>query len=276
MRHVTGLSLAFAFGVLPAVGAAAAPSSCESYLGRTVTPQAFAAAVARVATLRARGKGESRAAYEARKGAALGPPGEALIILKASEGMKYLPYDAQAQKLRIIEYAFHNKAFSPMRALPAAGFAIPDSRSGSYYQAVIEQREEILAPPTASPAIPDAEGRPVGKMRFITQVIFQGVAPFDEDDWVTHLFPAGKGSERQVGELSLTPAEAAALRPHLRLAFVAVPIAPFFVAGRSKYRSMPHVDLMDTVEDYQVLVADLRCGLALDGAGKVLGAYPTK
>ncbi len=269
MRNSAGLSAALLVCALPAAAHAA---SCDTYVGQTLTPQTFAAAVAKVAGLPAKAKGETAAQYEARKAAAFASNSGPLIIAKEPEGQKYFEYDAAAQKLGIVEYAFHNKYFNEKDAFAAAGY--PDTaKTSTNFVAVIEQVEKTVAPPSAATA---SAPKQLGKLHLTSKVIFERPAPYNENDWVTHLFPAAAPKPHYAGTSPMTPAEATALTPKLKLAYVVEPKAPYFLAGRLKYSATPHLDKVDIAEDFQILVADFQCGLVLTDAGKVLGAYPTE
>ena len=270
MRYPTSLSVALVLCALPAAANAA---SCESYVGQTLAPQTFAAAVARVAALTAKGRAETAAEYESRKAAALASASGPLVIAKDQEVQKYLAYDADAQKLQIIEYAFHNKYFSTKKAFAAAGYPGTSSEEGSDYKAVIEQTEKDVGSASAGNS---TGAKKLGKLQLTSKVIYERAAPSRDDDWVEHLFPAAVPKPHFVGALPMTLAEATALKPQLKLAFVVEPKAPFFVSGRLKYRATPHLEEVDITEDFQVLVADFQCGLVLTDTGKVLGAYPTE
>ncbi len=270
MRYPTGLSVALLLWALPAAANAA---SCESYVGQTVAPQTFAAVVARVAAIAAKGKGETAAQVESRKAAALASASGPLVIAKEPEAQEYFEYDAAAQKLGIVEYAFQNKYFNVKKAFSAAGYGGIASETGTDFQAVIEQAEKDVASPSAGNS---SGAKQVGKLQLTSKVIYERAAPYREDDWVVHLFASAAPKPHFVGTLPMTLAEATALRPRLKLAFVVEPKAPFFVSGRLKYGATPHLEEVDSTEDFQVLVADFQCGLVLTDAGKVLGAYPTK
>lgn len=270
MRYPTGFSVALLLYALPAAANAA---SCEGYVGQTLAPQTFDAAVAQVAAIPARGKGETAAQFNSRKAAAMASASGPLIIAKEPEGQEYLQFDAAAHKLGIIEYAFHNKYFNVKNAFSAVGYSGISSETGTDYMSVIEQTEKDVGNPSPGNS---SGAKQVGKMQLTSKVIYERPAPYREDDWVVHLFPSAAPEPHVVGALPMTLAEATALKPHLKLAFVVEPKAPFFISGRLKYRAIPHLVEVDIAEDFQVLVADFQCGLLLTDAGKVLGAYPTE
>ena len=258
MRHVTGWSAALLLFNLPAIASA---NACESYVGQTIAVQTFDAAVARVAAITAKKKGETAAHYESRKAAALTTKSGLLLIAKAPEGRQYFQFDANKQQLGIVEYAFHNKFFNTKMAFSAAGYGGIASETGTNYISVIEGTNK---------------GPDSGPQQRSSKVIFERPALFNEDDWVTHLFPAAAAKPHFVGTISMTLAEATALKPRLKLAFVVKPKAPYFISGDLKYRQTPKLVELDVAEHFQVLIADFQCGLVLTDAGKVLGAYPTE
>ncbi len=259
MRRLAGLSIALFEFIFPT---AAHALGCESYLGRTISPQTFDKVVMRVAAIPSKGKSEAAVQYESRKAAALPSALEPLIIAKEPEAQHYFQYDEHAQSLGVVEFAFANKSFNSRAALEKAGYSGLASEHGTDYKAVIEQVEK---------------GPATGPLQITSRVIFQGPAPYNENEFVSvHLFPAAAQKPYLVGSLPMTAAEAKALTPHLKLAYVIVPKRPYFVEGEMNYRAIPHLDEVDIAEHFQVLVADFKCGLVLTDSGKVLGAYPTR
>lgn len=257
MRHVTGWSAALLLSNFPAIASA---KVCESYVGQTIAVQTFDAAVARVAAISVKKKGETVAHYEARKAAALATKSGLLFIGKAPEAQEYFQFDANIQKFGIHEFAFNAKNFAAKEFFSAAGYGGIASETANDYQSVIEQ---IIKGPDSGP------------LQRNSKVIFERSAS-NEDVWVTYLFPAAAAEPHFVGTISMTLAEATALKPRLKLAFVVKPKAPFFFSGNRKYRATPRLVEVDMADHFQVLVADFQCGLVLTDAGKVLGAYPTE
>jgi len=79
-----------------------------------------------------------------------------------------------------------------------------------------------------------------------------------------------------VGELAMSPAQAITLKSAISLAFVVAPKAPYWFAG-SRIVTLPTLDNPKRIdEDFSVLIADIQCGLVLDGTHKVLAAYTTR
>ena len=64
-------------------------------------------------------------------------------------------------------------------------------------------------------------------------------------------------------------------KEELRIAFVVAPKAPYLVTGRRKANTPTIRNRRHITENFTILVADIQCGLLMDGAGTVLGAYPT-
>ena len=89
------------------------------------------------------------------------------------------------------------------------------------------------------------------------------------------LFPAAETAPYAVGELRVPPSDARRLKEELRIAFVVSPKEPFLVAGQRKVGETTIRNPRAVTENFTILVADIRCGLVMDRAGTILGAYPT-
>ena len=113
----------------------------------------------------------------------------------------------------------------------------------------------------------------IRKYRRTTAAIFDHAGQAGQND----LFPtATESTQFFVGALALSATEARALKPTLSLAFVVRPKAPYLLTG-SRIAVSPSLDVpKQIVDDYSVLIADIQCGLVLDGTGKVLAAYVTR
>ena len=73
----------------------------------------------------------------------------------------------------------------------------------------------------------------------------------------------------------MTPDEARLLKPSLRIALVVAPFAPYVVRGTNPYGRPSLQSPKQVTIDFTILMADIQCGLVMDGSGRVLGAYPT-
>ena len=244
-----------------------AQNQCADYLGQTIAPKTFDEAIMSFANLAPKGEFETTAQYEDRKKSALAGILGPLLISKAPEDRKYFQYDADAQKLRIITYAFQNTFFDTPSAFFVAGSKI-DASTLENIQVVISRVDQ----PTGSYVAQNGFGASarVISVKRTTAVIFDRKANFGEP-----LFPTAKGSPYVVGELTLVPAEAQALKPNLKLAFVVVPREPYLIRG-SKPGSVTTIqNPIDVTENFSILIADIQCGLVTDSTNKVLAAYPT-
>lgn len=90
------------------------------------------------------------------------------------------------------------------------------------------------------------------------------------------LFPAAEEKRYAVGQLRLAPEGARRLRPQLKSAFVVAPKEPYLIKDQQKVGEPTISTPLDVTEDFSILVADIQCGLLMDGSNKVLGPYPTR
>ncbi len=265
------MKLMISLVVAVAAAATAEAQSCDQFMGQTVAPVSFDAATAGLGKLTPKGEFETTAQFEARRAASAGSIRGPLIIEKAPEDRKYLEYDADAQVLRLKSYAFHNTDLGTWNMLYAAGYnrKIPASTS-SNIDVAISSIDKVVGSHEAQNAY-GAKAQ-IAEIERTIKGIFEREASFTDRD----LFPAAKDSPYVVGAIPLTPAEAMALKPTMRLAFVVVPKEPFLITGTHKVGKTTIANPREITERFSLLIADIQCGLALDRGGKVLGAYPTQ
>jgi hypothetical protein len=79
------------------------------------------------------------------------------------------------------------------------------------------------------------------------------------------------GSE-VLGALEIAPRDAIHLEKTMRIAIALAPKPPFFGAGATT-ASATIDDPVEVEEQTFVIIADIECGLLLDGKGRVLGSY---
>ncbi|WP_422062252.1 hypothetical protein [Sphingopyxis sp.] len=265
------------FGWMLMAGAALTPQlsaaqSCASYVGQTVSPRDIDDIMAPFAAIGPKSEFESTDQYNARKGAAIAKLGTALIVKKAPEDRKHLVYDADAQRLNIVSYAFRNLGFNsdalfgpgaPYRGVMDAGYLNID--------AVVEEDEKVTGTYEASNSY--GAKTVVSKVFRRTRGIFEAKAEYGNDA----LFPAAQGDSNIAGSIAMSPQDAMRLKPALQLAFVAAPKAPYFLSALYDYPSTPTIrNPREVKNEVSALIADIQCGLVLDPANIVLGAFETR
>lgn len=248
---------------------------CAGYLGRTVSPVSFDAAIAAFARLTPKSEYETTAQFEARRDAALGGGTGPLVIEKAPERADLFQYDADAQTLLVSPYVFSNSHFPAWQAFYAAGLssafnvstldnidvvmADSDRVTGSYRATNGFGATTTVVSVTRSMKVIFERGSQLGRVR---ERLFPGSIT---DDYKVN----------PVGRLRMAPDEARLLKPNLRIAFVAAPRPPYLVKGSTKYGKTTIQNPRDVTLDFTILTADIQCGLLMDGGGRVIGAYPT-
>lgn len=271
-------------------GAASAQGQCASYLGQSVTPISFDAAVARYAGLTPRSEFETTAEFEARRARQTGGTGP-LIIGKIPDPQDYgnragrgdyFRYDADRGVMRVVQYAFDNVNFDTDVIW---GYGQPLHRDGDYtsrmtnLDVVISESERV----TGSYIGTNAYGVRARVLRTIktVNVIYERPLTSMSDDGLFRLLPRARSSigipvgDPVVGEIPMSPAEARVLKNTMTVAFVVVPKEPFFVTGQRR-RGGATIDFpRETTLNARVLFADIQCGLVLDPRGRVLASYAT-
>lgn len=249
--------------------AAQTGTGCESYLGQTVKAATFDAAVAPFAKLAPKDEFETTAQYEARRTAALSGASSTLIIAKEPEDRKYIEYNADTGLLRIISYAFTNTRIDMGRAFRSANAVIKPEPGVWNLDVTISLTDKPQSTYTATNAY--GAKTEVVKISRKTKAIYERPGNLLEG-----LFPAADKEPYVVGQIRASPEEARRLKQELKLAFVVDPKQPYLVQGRHELGHVTISNPRDVTEEFAILVADIRCGLVLDRAGKVLGAYPTR
>ncbi len=230
--------------------------------------------VAAFGSLGPKGEFETTADYEARRNASVGTAARTVIIPKQPEGLEYFEYDADAQKLKVLSYAFDNTGLDVWSAFYAAElYGKIDVNTFGNVEVVISREEN----PTGSHVASNAYGATVDvlEIAWTTRAIFDrqgdGTSGLDYG-----LFPSADNSPYVVGELSLAPAEAQRLKPTLQVGFVVTPREPYLVTGRHKVGKTTIQNPRAITEDFSILIADIQCGVVMDSSDKILMAYPTR
>lgn len=244
---------------------------CESYVSTTVTPKSFSTATAPLSKLPPKSEFESTADYNLRVAGALSADSSATLIISRAARQTYIEYDADRQQLRISMRAFG-------RHLDAFGIFISSPYWSQLSPSPNENFDVVVSDPTTLVSSYDATNAfgvrtRVKKFHLVTSAIYDHAGTGDRAD----LFPsATEQNGFFVGEIPMTATQAKLLKPVISLAFVVVPKWPFWYSG-SRIAASPTLDNPQQIsERYSVLIADIQCGLVLDGAGKVLASYPTR
>ena len=258
------------FGAIPA--AATEVADCGRYIGTTVEARDIDDVFQPFVAIGSKDEFETTAEYEARKSQALESLTAPLIIRKRPEDLKYIAYDADAQRLNIVTYAFQNKGLNSDALF---GYGAPYEgvvRKGiTNFEVVIEEDEEITDTYRASNAY-GAETE-VSKVFRRTRGIYEGPARAN----VVGLFPNADSRPYIAGSISMDAPTARDAKGEIQLAFVVEPRAPYFLSAIYDYPINPTISNPREVKnEVSVLIGDIRCGLVLMSDGEVLGAFETR
>lgn len=237
-------------------------------------PKAFDTVVVGFAALSPKGEFESTAQYNARRLVAIGDlAGKPVLIAKEPESPDYFVYDADTRKLTIKTYAFSNMPFVFWSAFYEVG--LHDSLDVGVHNnlgVIISQSGTLGNKYRATNGF--GARVDVRIEQRVSKAIYERR---DDEEYPNNgLFPGAFKRKGDLGQLELSPPEAQQLKPQLSLAFVVVPKAPYFVSGVHKPFKVTFSNPRDVSESFAILVADIQCGLVLDGTKKVIAAYPTR
>lgn len=220
-----------------------------------------------------KGEFETTAEFDARRAPAVATlPGE-LILLKQPEDREHLIYDADAQRLDIVTYAFHNIG------LPDGALFGP----GAPYEGAVEYGYASLAvvinydsTSHGSYLASNAFGAPVRVARIYKRYrgVFERPASYSDG-----LFPSADEEPHIAGSVAMTPEFARKEMNLIKLAFIVRPKAPYFAIrpGKDDIPNTPSIDYpFEVTEEVSALIGDIQCGLVLDSTNQVLGSFETR
>lgn len=241
-----------------------ANAACGDYVGRAVRPLSFTEATRALKAVAPKSEFETTAAYESRRAAATAGLDE-VIIASTTINRNYVKYDADKGLLNVDGVAFGQSYFDTKQAFASAGLsyeAYPrETRTGANIQFVVATEKKDGPSYTAK----NAFGATVLVKTFerMDHVIFDRAAEPD--------FKDSDKPPYQAAQISMTPEAAMALKPSIKMGFV-VDLSKAFMFTGSKHNE-PTIDSpFESEFRYEVLMADMKCGLVMDAAGKVLAA----
>ncbi|BAI95711.1 hypothetical protein Sj15T_00600 [Sphingobium sp. TA15] len=245
--------------------AAHAQSSCASYTGTTVAPLSFDQAIASIKPVAPKGEFETTDAYQARlaAGAASGP----LIISKKIEGAEYLSYNADKAAFEVKSYLFDNSNFSAWDTFYWAKSDVKASTIGNL-DVAISSSEVATGTYSAQNGF--------GARTTVTKLTRTEKAIFDREtaSYGEQLFIANK--DAIVGEVPMSVAEAQSFKPQAKIAFVVVPKLPYVVRANFPQGETTISNPTDVRVNSTVLVADIQCGLLMNGTNRVIASFQTR
>lgn len=263
------LALAAGAALMPQTAAA---QSCASYVGQVVAPKDIDDVMAPFRAVGEKGEFESTDQYNARKAAAVAKLGAALIVKKVPEDRKYIVYDADSQQLNVLSYAFRN---TPLSTEVLFGYGAPYEgvmKAGYLNIEVVFKSEETE---TGRYSGSNAYGAKADVRQIVrhSRAIFESQTSYGQDN----LFPAAQNEQNVAGSIAMSPERAMQLKPLIQLAIVAVPKAPYFLHATEGSTNRATIQNPREVKnEVSALIADIQCGLVLDPANIVLGAFQTR
>lgn len=262
-------------------------AGCADYKDKTVASQPFAEAVALLPKIEPKSEFETTAAYNARIAEAA-KKAPSILLIERSPILKYLRYDADKGVLVVSTYAFQNEAFAWWSAL--SGYKDPAGQEVGYtpvVAAVVTQKQIVVGEYEASSKMGakvnvvniDSETTAIfDRVRACKSYGCGSLFPKNKEPNPYAMRDATKSVEHDgiIGRISMPPDLAKALKASAKLIFVVHPRPPYLISGKHRPFKITVDNPRDITETYDVLIADIDCGLVADQTGKVYGAYSTK
>jgi hypothetical protein len=250
-----------------AASEAAAQDRCPTFVGQTVEPETFYQVAASLGNVASKGEFETTAQYRARM-TAVGTGQR--IIAKDRIDLDHMRYDADSGAFRVERYAFNNEYLDFPRALHDSRSVVPIEGSGSI--GVVVSRVEVS---TGQYEAQNGFGAraTIQQVSRVTHAIYDRPARATSRG-VERLFVSESDDRGYIGRLPVPAAQAQALRPQFKIAFVAQPKPPFLTRGQYLLAEPTVSNPVEIMESAEILIADLQCGLLMDATYRVLASYP--
>jgi len=272
MRYL--LLMAWTLAGLPSL-VFAQDSACVTYVGKKVDAQPFFVAVEDYKAIEPKGTYETTAQYDARIAKFAR---RRLIIEKEIEDKSWIGYSADRARLIVTANSFTSSKigwtprFGDFRSyFLHAESDIPAADNGNF--AVTIKIWELGKGGQIQMRAANGAAVTVTKRTLLHNAIFDQVPkpsrPFFKGERANDL------GKTILGEIPMSPTEAQEQHPSLKLAFVVEPKAPFFVYGGRPLSQATIQQPVDIWEAFEILIANIRCGLVLKKDNTVIGAYET-
>ncbi len=265
MRRVPILIVAvLAFGFAAAAGAPSlGAQGCKDSIGHTITAVSFDEAVRPFANLTPKSEFETTAQFDSRVAAALGAQSGGVMVIAKKPDQTRFKFDADRELLTIEQKALFGEFVGFSDAFLTAGVEL---RAGTTnIGAFISETEERTGVYLAKNSY--------GAEFEVTKLLKDVYSVFDRE------LPGREGTSFSLGtlfgldSLRVDAEQAKLLKTSMTAAYIVRPRSPFFVT--SELRGSPSsIRPNDITLRHHILIAEIQCGLLLDGAGKVLVAYP--
>lgn len=238
---------------------------CKSYMGKVIAPIAPSTLAARLTGAGGKGEFETTAQYKQRQvGAASGSAGPFVVGLPIDRG--YTRFDADAGVLTVSAGAFATGEFSDEGQADLAAMALTLPTDGSRglpggLPVHLSQSERTLGTSMARNGFGIAVR--VSNVERHTRALYL---------FPKHLFGVARDKDSVVMGFEATAARAKQLKPSLRVALVLEPQPPSVLSGIMEGAAATSRDPLHYQEKTTLIVASAKCGLVLDGSGRVLAS----
>jgi hypothetical protein len=241
-------------------------------VGKAVSPTPFETIAFRFANAKPKGEFETTAEYKKRLAELQAGSRDPLIIQKPPTDRKYLVYDADKHSLAVKTSAFDWGGILLSRAIDNTEFK-NQLRVGvlDNVMAVVSQSQRPVGTYQGSNAY--GATRRVQREVWTTQVIYDRTVGNEEG-----LFPGGDSEPYIAGRVPLSPADAERLKPIITLGFVVLPKPPYLIQGsyQPPFGRPRYDNPREIIDNFTILIADIRCGLVLGPSNLVLAAFQTR
>lgn len=242
---------------------------CSAYVGQKVAPKTFDDIARIYSSISPKDEFETTEKYQNRIESSSSDNREPIIVTKKIESLKYFPYDADRQILMVQSYAFDNTNFDAWSAFYYAKLQNLNANTRSNNIDIVFSETDKESGAYIGQNSFGAKVR-VTKTTRTTKALFQRKASFGEN-----LF-RNTDKDGVIGTIPMPPEDAKNIRSQLRIAFVIQPKLPFVVKSTYPFGEATISSPEEVKVEATVLIADVQCGLLMNGTGVVLGAYETQ
>lgn len=247
---------------------AADQQSCSSYVGQSIKPLSFNQASAPFTKMSPKGEFEATAQYEARLNSTLQALPSPMVISKEIREGDFLKYDADQSALIVLKFVFDNTNFDVRPVFYHSKVEDFSPKAGSHNLALVVAQ-------TDKPAGSYIASNAFGKTLRVTKIQRSVSIIFDQPrrSFMDSLFLGKKSGE--IGSIPMSPEAAKAFKANYKVALVVQPKKPYI--AKAKFLEFePTIEVPEEVRtEATVLIADIFCGLVMNGKGDVVAAYET-
>lgn len=243
-----------------------AQARCSDYVGTTVAAKPFEAVVAALGNTEPRGEFETTAQYQARLRPQAEVGRQVILVSRRTREYGWFMYDADKASLRVASSMFG--VLSPETG-EAYIYGFKNLFQGSGFAMGASLMSSDAEVGTSSVLSDTGVSYPVRHIQRTTSIVVERRIPDPREN----LFFEERGT---IGQIAIPVEQARMLKPEMQTALVVEPWSPYLVRKNHQVQGPTPRSPAYVNEAVATLLADIQCGLVLDGQSRVLGAYATR